>query len=91
MCEPISNRSALPCMFNTQVPLQQHNLWAHAVIDELMKLGLLRENPAEVTERTDDWRMGVEKARKHRLEMLKEKTWMDMARYNYMPRYWFST
>jgi hypothetical protein len=63
------------------VPPQRHDWYAQAVSDEFLKLGVPREIAAEITGRTDDWPMGIEEAREHRLEMMKEHRWKDMARY----------
>lgn len=71
------------------VPPQQHDWWAPAVGDEFLKLKLPREISAEITNMTDNWPVGIEEAREHRLEMMKEHRWKDMARYAYEPPYGF--
>ncbi len=71
------------------VPPQQHDWYAQAVSDEFLKLGLPREIAAEITSRTDDWPMGMEEAREHRLDLMKECCWKDMARYTSMSFYGF--
>ena len=69
------------------VPPQQHDWWADAAINNFFRHGVPCETSAEITGRTDDWPMGVEEARKHRLETVKEWHWKDMARYKGMSLY----
>jgi hypothetical protein len=75
-----STRNVLP---------QQYGWWAEAISNEFFERGVPREIAAEITGRTDDWLMGVEEARKYRLEMMKEHRWVDMARYKGMSLYSF--
>lgn len=75
-----STRNVLP---------QQYGWWAEATGNGFFERGAPREIAAEITGRTDHWLMGVEEARKYRLEMMKDHRWMDMARYNGIPLYSF--
>ncbi|RFU26273.1 hypothetical protein B7463_g10067, partial [Scytalidium lignicola] len=71
------------------VPPQQHDWWAQAMSDEFLKLKVPREISTEITDKTADWPMSIKEAREHRLEMMKQHRWKDMARYGSAPRYGF--
>ena len=68
------------------VPPQQHDWLAQRKRDDPLPPGVPRD-PA--TETSHEWTMGMEEARKVRLDFMKERRWTDLARYRGMKRYGF--
>jgi hypothetical protein len=68
------------------VPPQQHDWWAQGKSDDLFSNGVPRDSAAKTGH---EWTMGINEARKVRLDLIKERRWTDMARYTGMERYGF--
>ncbi|PWY80491.1 hypothetical protein BO70DRAFT_362443 [Aspergillus heteromorphus CBS 117.55] len=62
------------------VPPQQHHWWAQEVARDLATKGLPRELVDEITQRTGSWPMGMEEARRHRAELVKEHRWNEVTK-----------
>ncbi|KAJ5987325.1 hypothetical protein N7451_011690 [Penicillium sp. IBT 35674x] len=72
-------------IFSTRnVPPQQHHWWAQEVEETLAMSGLPRELSDEVFQETGYWPMGIEEARQHLRELMKELRWNATTRLSSM-------
>ncbi|OOG00128.1 hypothetical protein ASPCADRAFT_139307 [Aspergillus carbonarius ITEM 5010] len=62
------------------VPPPQHHWWAQEVGRDLATAGLPRELIDEIMHETDSWPMGMQEARHHRQELIKEHKWNGLTR-----------
>ncbi|KAJ5167470.1 uncharacterized protein N7482_006251, partial [Penicillium canariense] len=63
------------------VPPQQHDWWAQVVGSDLASsAGLPRELVDGILQETDSWPMGVQEARQHRRELIKEHLWNEVTK-----------
>jgi hypothetical protein len=68
------------------VPPQQHHWWAQAVGNDLATAGVPQEIVDEIVQGTDSWPMGMQEARQHRQEIIKEHRWNEMTKLGSMSR-----
>ncbi|PWY70308.1 hypothetical protein BO94DRAFT_539764 [Aspergillus sclerotioniger CBS 115572] len=66
------------------VPPQQHHWWAQEVSSDLATAGLPREMIDEIMHRTNNWPMGMQEARNHRRELIKEHRWNERTKLGSM-------
>lgn len=73
------------------VPPQQHHWWANEVTGHFFHKNttLPQELVDEILKGTQNWPMGMQEAKRHRLEMMKEHRWNDLVRIGSMPCYTF--
>lgn len=73
------------------VPPQQHHWWAQEVTTKVFQdnTALPQELVDEILKETGNWPMGMQEAKKHRLELMKEHRWNDLVRIGSMPSYTF--
>lgn len=71
------------------VPPQQHHWRAQEMGKDLTTVGLPREIVDDILRAIDSWPMGMQEARQHRQELIKEHHWNEMVKLDRMPGFGF--